>query len=130
MNNERRKIKVEKINFKGEEVYTIKLKRWLSHGKEWAALIVNGVITSDGKKILNLEFCPKIICNWSRSGKNGETIVKLLGGGFYKISNPDGLYGKDAIAYYFWDGKSDEMKEVDEDFAVLYADTWFYHIKK
>lgn len=102
---------VEKRKYRGEEIYVIELERWTSHAREWA-----GKVTGKSKKYgLALEFCPVVERKWSYSGKNGKTIVKLLGEGYYKISNPkSGEYGEKAIKYYYWDGKNNEMIKVDE----------------
>lgn len=104
-------MKVEKREYRGEEIYVVKLNRWLSHAREWCAK-VTGLSEKYG---LALDFCKVIERNWSRSGRNGTTIVALKGAGYYKISNPTtGAYGREAISYYYWDGIKDEMEWVDE----------------
>ena len=93
----------------GEKV--IALRRWTSHAKEWAGLILK----PDQKYKWSLSFCKVVERDWSKSGKNGTTYVALQGKGYYRVSNPKtGCYGRDAIAYYYWDGESEEMVEVDE----------------
>lgn len=104
-------MKIKKIEYRGEEIYTIELNRWPSHAKEWAGRVVG----LDEKYGLALDFCKVVERKWSRSGKHGTTIIALKEPGYYKISNPEvGRYGREAISYYYWDGIADEMQLVDE----------------
>lgn len=103
--------------FRGENIIVIALNRWLSHGKEWAAKVVG----LDFLYGLDLKFCPVVERNWSRSGRDGTTKVKLLGTGYYRISNPRrGRYGREAIGYYYFDEEKLEMRSVTENEVYLY----------
>ena len=119
MKNRNRVLSVREVD--GE--YLLDLRRWINHANEYAAKIegIEDVNTSVRKARFKLKFCSTVERDWSRSGGRGTTTVELQGEGYYFISNPDtGLYKYDAMGYYYWDGKSEEMHEVDKKEVVKY----------
>jgi hypothetical protein len=79
-----------------EAFYDYELTRWTSHGKEWAAKLTD----FEGVDGFKREFADVVSRNWSRSGKNGTTTVRLQGEGFYEVSDPStGRYGTDARSF-------------------------------
>lgn len=103
---------------RGKDVIaTIRLLHWQTHGREWIAKITG----FDEKYIYQREFCPVVEKDWSRSGKNGDTCFWIKEKGYYEIREPKtgGAYR----GFYYWDGNSDEITEVDEETIVEYLKT-------
>jgi hypothetical protein len=77
--------------------YVLTLTRWVSHGKEWVALLTGTHPTYHFAR----EFARVLKRNWSRSGKNGTTTFELTKPGYYQVSSPStGMYGRQAYAFY------------------------------